>query len=119
MANRDDKQKAVQLLQGARKDLEAGRIAEARRKAFEASTMNVAYSMFDDRPELVLAAISRAERRNATVNPLPTTTITPRPAAIDDLPPQLSDRRVAAVLLKQARQDIAAGRFDDARLGDE
>ena len=38
-----------------------GHIADARRKAKEASTLDVAYSVMDDRPEIVLADIDRAE----------------------------------------------------------
>ncbi|HEV8002887.1 MAG TPA: hypothetical protein VGP63_23585, partial [Planctomycetaceae bacterium] len=56
-----NKERALGLIREARQDLKHGRIADARRKAKEASALDVAYSVMDDRPEIVLADIDRAE----------------------------------------------------------
>jgi len=57
----DDRQAAAELLRLARLDLEAGNLAAARQKATEAGRLNVAYGVFEERPEHVLADISRIE----------------------------------------------------------
>ncbi len=61
MSPSGDTQKAQDLLLKAREDLRAGRVDAARQKAQQVSKMNVAYTPFDDRPELVLESISIRE----------------------------------------------------------
>ncbi len=51
---------AHQLLREAREAILHGRLSVARQKANEASKLNVAYSLIDDRPELVLNDIDSA-----------------------------------------------------------
>ena len=70
----DSKARAMALLKQARADLQAGRVAAAQEKATLASEMNVAFDVFDDRPESVLAAIQRATRNTAS---------TPKPSNIE------------------------------------
>ena len=53
--------KAQDLLRQARVDLKAGRLQAARRKAEQAGKLDVVYSPFDDRPELVLESIAIRE----------------------------------------------------------
>lgn len=70
----DSKARAMALLKQARADLQAGRVSDAQEKATQASEMNVAFDVFDDRPESVLAAIQRAARNTAG---------TPKPSSIE------------------------------------
>lgn len=54
------------LLAAARQDIAAGRLGEAVRKARHAEAAEVTFETFEDRPELVLAAVEKAARsRNA------------------------------------------------------
>ena len=77
------------------------------------------FALQDDVARQISACLSpeieRAEWRNPAVTPPPIAAITPRATRIREFPPQLSDRRVAAVLLTHARQDISAGRLDEAQ----
>ena len=58
-SGKTDKARALELLSFARGALQRGDVAEARQLALEASRLKVSYSLVDDRPELVLAAIDR------------------------------------------------------------
>ncbi len=58
---------AQRLLREARTALHQGRFAESREKALAAQDLKVTYHLFDDRPELVLAAIQQAESREANL----------------------------------------------------
>ena len=53
------KEQAAKLLEEARADLNAGRRDDARAKAARAEEMNVVYTLFDDRPELILKEVDR------------------------------------------------------------
>ena len=55
----DDKARAAQLVSAARAALEAGRFDEARGLAEEASQIDVAYDVVEDRPEVVLKDIQQ------------------------------------------------------------
>ena len=57
--SKSDKARAEELLSFARGALQRGDVTEARQLALEASRLDVTYSLIDDRPELVLAAIDR------------------------------------------------------------
>jgi type II secretory pathway component GspD/PulD (secretin) len=59
-----DAQRAQELLRLARLDLKAGKLEAARRKADQAGKFNIAYSPFDDRPELVLESIAIHEAQS-------------------------------------------------------
>ena len=52
-----NEQLAASLLQQARAALEQGRMSDAKEKAQQAQELHVAYGVFDDRPELVLADV--------------------------------------------------------------
>lgn len=65
LESNDSKARAMALLKQARTDLNAGRVSEAQEKAQQAAEMNVAFDVFDDRPETVMAAIQRATRNTA------------------------------------------------------
>ena len=67
----DSKARAMALLKQARTDLAAGRVADAQAKATQANEMNVAFDVFDDRPESVMAAIQRAARNTAAKSKSP------------------------------------------------
>lgn len=55
-----DEQLAASLLKEARLDLTEGRIAAAKEKALQAQNLHVAYTVFDDRPELILGDVNSA-----------------------------------------------------------
>jgi general secretion pathway protein D len=87
-----NKERATSLVREARQDLKHGRIAEARRKAKEAATLDVAYSVMDDRPELVLSDIDRAEAEGSvaksdTAPALPVVIDAPPPPTVAEMPP--------------------------------
>jgi hypothetical protein len=56
---------AHQYLREARAALYQGRFEEAREKALAAQALDASYKLFDDRPELVLAAIQQSEARRS------------------------------------------------------
>lgn len=114
------KQRALELLELAKAELKAGRIADAKRLALEAREINAVYALFEDRPEMVLADIEVAEAS------LPAGPGAGRRATSqrDDLSngvqvaeesrePDLAKRQ-AVLLLKQARLDLKAGRLKEA-----
>ena len=65
------KARALALMKQARADLAAGRIEAAKEKAEQADAMNVAFEVFDDRPDLVMSAIQKASHKSVTVPPEP------------------------------------------------
>ncbi|HEV8067107.1 MAG TPA: hypothetical protein VGP76_05170, partial [Planctomycetaceae bacterium] len=87
-----NKERATNLVREARQALKHGRIAEARSKAKEAATLDVAYSVMDDRPELVLSDIDRAEAEGSVVKTdaapaLPVVIDAPAPPTVAEMPP--------------------------------
>ncbi len=56
------KQEARALIAAARADLQAGRVEDARQKAAQAATFDVAYDLFEDSPERILADATRPSR---------------------------------------------------------
>ncbi len=85
------KEQALGLIREARSDLKKGHLADARRKAKEALTLDVAYSVMDDRPELVLADIDRAESEGSVAKSappsLPVVTDAPAPPTVAQAAP--------------------------------
>lgn len=119
----DPKALAQELLKQARADLKAGRGDEARKKVIEANQLDVSYTLFEDRPELVLADIDRVTGQTSTLarkqpaspnaSPANSTLVDRRVAA---KPKSASpDKQQALQLVQQARSDIQEGRVDDAR----
>lgn len=114
--------KAQALLAKARQALREDRADEARQLAVEADRLNAAYDAFDDRPDLVLADVARTAKRGPTT---PGTPVSEAPSASrpdqaninsavarQNLTPAQSQ---AIELLRQARQLIKAGRYEEAR----
>ena len=113
---------AKSLMQHARQDLAKGDIAAAREKAEQAAGIEVAYSVFDERPEQLLAEIDqrandvdedtpRAQRLAQTRKPT-------KPAATKsaELPsPANSDKQKAQRLLSQAQMAASKGELEQAR----
>jgi hypothetical protein len=60
---------ARRYLREARAALYQGRFAESREKALAAQSLDISYSLFDDRPDLVLTAIQQAEGRVMATQP--------------------------------------------------
>ena len=136
----EKKQLARQLLQSAREDIKLNELAKARQKAGQAASMRLEYGPFDERPEQVLAAIARAEQRNTKTAPIQQAggfstrqsnviqvanveqTTENNPFSNPETNPfdgsqteKLTEKQQASVLLKQARQALTAGHYDDAR----
>jgi general secretion pathway protein D len=91
------KDQALGLLREARADMSAGRLAAAREKALKAQGFNITYGLFDDNPELLLEDLTRL----AATQPAST-------------PSGSSEKQIAQGLVKQARQSLLAGKYDDA-----
>ncbi|TXT39452.1 MAG: hypothetical protein FD138_82 [Planctomycetota bacterium] len=105
----DLKSRATALVDDARADLAAGRISEALEKATQAAELDVAYEVFEDRPESVLTAIQRANHNTAAKSK------PPAPDADKRFPAKSDDLKVrATALLKDARADLAADRVSEA-----
>ncbi len=117
--NEEKKQQSNTLLTQARHEAGKGRFASARDKVAQAEKLNVVYGLFDQRPVLVSEEIHRVEaaaslvdlNQSAPGNAIVQVSTPPQASS----PQKLSDKRTAEVLLLQARSDIKAGRFDDAR----
>ena len=135
---------AKALLAKARSAMGEGRIDEARQLAIEADRLKAPYDLFDDRPDIVLADIARAAKRGPGVpaagkfaDDIKTTNVTPAsnddpfadpapnagssPANVAANSPANARQNVtpaqaeALEKLRQARQLMSAGRFDEAR----
>jgi len=122
------KSQALALVAAARADMKAGRLPEARRKAKQAEELDVAYDLFDDRPELLMAEI---DRRAGTmmVNAAPPPAQNPLVAATapamaadpgfsaKSAPPAApnSAKAEAERLLKLARDDLRNGNLQAAQ----
>jgi general secretion pathway protein D len=113
-ASSNSKAHALSLVKSARADLKAGQLEEARRKALQAQQMGVAYDLFDDRPELLLAEIDRRGGTNTILNNVAQA----EPAAAPAAPATAgtgSDKQQAARLLELARQDLKNGNMAGAQ----
>jgi general secretion pathway protein D len=102
------RQQAQELLKQARQALEAGDVENAREHATKAQSLNATYALLDDRPELVLEAISAGSRDRMVTQaggpPLPTHTLAPS-----------AEKQQALALLAEARQELKRGNYDAAR----
>ena len=113
LVQRSDKEKALAYLVQAKQSMQKGDYEVARAKVLQAKQLNVSYTLFEERPEHILAEI---ERKSATV-----TIAGAKPAAPQESETQPAIAQAdslhskAQALLKAARVDITAGRFDDAR----
>ncbi|MEQ9071700.1 MAG: hypothetical protein RLO18_33505, partial [Gimesia chilikensis] len=96
---------ARRLLSSAREDLSKGRVQDARQKAEAAQEIDTAYSLFEDRPEQVLADIRKMAGQPGGLSQ------EEMYAAEQERKKQFSQKLVA-----QARTDLKAGRFDSARM---
>lgn len=129
--NTNPKAQAKALIDSARGDLKAGRYEEARQKAMEAQQMGIAYDLFDDRPELVLADIDRRSKTMTlaknNVEEAPTAKTPAKAAAMpadfdvaDSTPPAkaaptASPKQQSSKLLELARADLKNGNVDGAK----
>jgi hypothetical protein len=68
-ANASPKQRAQALIKEARQLMAAGRLEEAQAKAAAADEMNVAYGVFEDRPDAILAELAQATAGNLAQAP--------------------------------------------------
>ncbi|HET6323915.1 MAG TPA: hypothetical protein VFG04_04375 [Planctomycetaceae bacterium] len=72
LGSADERRRALDLLRQATVELQANRLDEARRLAKQAASLNATYSLFDVRPEHVLAEIERKERAGGVYAKTPT-----------------------------------------------
>jgi general secretion pathway protein D len=111
---------AIELVRQGRADLQAGRFDAARKKALQAKQMNVVFGMFEDRPDTLLADVTRAERAapSGSADPFafgnePNNSAAPSSKETSGSP---ADAQKAQELLRRARQDLKAGNLAAARL---
>ncbi|MEX2288187.1 MAG: hypothetical protein WD648_13920 [Planctomycetaceae bacterium] len=111
------KQDALRLLQAARDALNAGRHDDARRLAMQAQQLNVPWTILEERPEHVLAAIARqAGGTTFLADSAPLARPTAGPAQGSLLRPAGDENQKQAIaLLAAARRDIQGGNFAAAR----
>ncbi|HEY4260710.1 MAG TPA: hypothetical protein VGM98_11145, partial [Schlesneria sp.] len=113
------KPKALALLAKARQALQEERLDEARQLAIEAERLKASYDLFDDRPDLVLTDVARTAKRGPATSGTPVSEKAPtEPANVNSAVARqnLSPAQTEAIdMLRQARQLITAGRYDDAR----
>ena len=118
-ANAAKKVQSAKLLTEARKLAANGDYAAAKQLVQEAEELNVAYMVFDDRPELALADITRMEGAGAPI--AETKPRATKGAEMDEPLPRANGRskhdarkKQAAALITEARRDIQEGRLDEA-----
>lgn len=104
------KQQALKLIELAREDLKHGNLEGARQKALEAEKLNVAYQLFEDRPELVLSDVA-AHMAAMNIAQQPEN----KAESGGDSKSGRDDKHKALALLADARKALAAGRIDEAR----
>lgn len=119
-ANTTKKAQSAKLVAEARKLAANGDYAAAKQLLQEAQALNVAYTLFDERPELVLADITRMEGDSAPV--AATKPRATKGAEMDEPLPRSNGRsktdarkKQATALIAEARRDIQEGRLDEAR----
>lgn len=98
--------KARKLLREAREALVHGRLSVAREKATEASNLNVAYNVLDDRPDLVLQDVDSAMRGQGRSAKAPKTN--------DVAAAESASQPEARDLVKNARKALAQGDYQTA-----
>lgn len=118
-AGSPSKPKALALLAKARQALQEERLDEARQLAIEAERLKASYDLFDDRPDLVLTDVARTAKRGPATSGTPVSEKAPtEPASVNSALARqnLSPAQMQAIdMLRQARQLITAGRYDEAR----
>jgi len=102
--------RALNLLKEARVALADGKFDLAQAKANEAQSLNASYSLFDDRPDLVLqdARMLQARNTNGAVPSEAIAATQPMPAAAGAVP-QTQRKEQASALLNQAREAMRQG----------
>ncbi|MFG0332825.1 MAG: hypothetical protein ACF8TS_05625, partial [Maioricimonas sp. JB049] len=115
-------QKAQQLLAEAREALQDGDLTTAEQKVDAAEQIDVAYGLFDDRPEIVRHDINRVAASMGKPNTQNLAAAEPvaEPAARPQAPagPTAGDearKERALALLEEARDLLASGKADEAR----
>ena len=97
---------ALRLLGEAKQALQSGNLKEAKEKATQASQLDVAYTIYDDRPDLVLQEIRTAESRASVAATRKANT---QPVATSEKKEQ------ADQLIVQARQSLKSGNVKHAQ----
>jgi len=110
-ANGQLKQQAQQLIQNARKELQAGHFDSARSLAEQAATIDVTYDLFEDSPERLMSDLSTAQGLAMSPQAAPQAPANRAASAAD----AAGMKSQAQELLAAARADIKAGRVNEAR----
>ncbi|WP_197439612.1 hypothetical protein [Calycomorphotria hydatis] len=103
-AGKNSRDQAVELLKQARIALKDGRAEEARAMAIKASRMNTSWGLFEDRPEHVIAEVSRQTKTDTIVS----SEVIAKGVGGDQA------TRQAKQLLKDAKKAIGDGHFAEA-----
>lgn len=120
-------QQAQQLLTDARRELAAGDLTAARQMAEQAAGMNVAYTLMEDRPELVLSEISNAmngQSFGAAMQAQSVASAEPNPfaemedSAIDMTPATAMQNGIATIGSEGTASELLAQGISTARQGD-
>ncbi len=119
LSSAEKKAMAKSLMEQARRDLAKGDIAAARDKAEQAAGIDVAYSVFDERPEQLLTEIDRRategtpRAQSLAQTQKPTKSVATKSA---ELPSSVNnDKQKAQHLLKQAQIAVSKGDLAQAR----
>lgn len=117
-AGAEDQQKAQQLLSEARMALQNGDLATAEQKVAAAEQLDVAYGLFDDRPEIVRHDLERVAASMG--QPTTQNLAAAGPAAQPTAPTETAaspeaKKEQALALLEEARQLLASGKAEEAR----
>lgn len=111
MAPNSAKMEAERLLKLAREDLKNGNLQAAQQKAEQVQQMDVAYKLFEDRPELVLNDVAA----NMAAANIAAADVPPAAAKSSEIPAIEPNKGQAKDLLARARNALAEGRVDEAR----
>lgn len=112
--NREKRAAALAMLEDARGLLDSGRLDDAQEMAAEVQKLDVAYELFDDRPDLLLQDIRTAQARQMIDTPgKPAEPAAPQqPAAT--LAAQQAQKQQALEMLGAAREAMRAGKLEVA-----
>lgn len=123
------KERALTLIAEAKNDLKEGRLEDAKRHALEANELGASYGVLEERPEHVLADIDRKMKtttlarqaapksaKQAAVEFGDDSAEEPQAEVAGGANESAASKKLRAVeLLKQARAELEAGRFDAAK----
>ncbi len=103
------KQEATELVAAAKVALSKGNMKEARELALQAQQYQVAWGLFEEKPESILAEVGRSTNTEI----ITTTPQGPSPSSENTVP--ADQRQLAIGLLKESRELMKSGNLDAAK----